>query len=240
MSEGGGEYQSGEEASTGMLGDGAVTVAIIHAQPLICDALGALVERELDFEVLARIDDHRHAVEVVARLVPAVLVVDVDLPGTTCVELIAELRRQQPAVGIVALAQGVDMEQVQSVMSAGATGYVFAGARSQSLFVAMRAAVRNERYLCARAVDAVVGSWTRDPTAASEMEERSNLSPREEEVCRLLVQWRSVKEVGTILAISPKTVETHRKHLMKKLGVDGVAELVRYAIRSGMVSLEDG
>jgi two-component system response regulator NreC len=212
----------------------AVTVATTPIRVLLADdhthmrgGLRRLLEEELDIEVVAEAADQRAASEGVHAQRPLVLVLNMGLPGGSCIDMIGELREQVPATQIVVLTMDQNPIPAQRALTAGACGYVSKDLADSELAPALRAAVRGEQYV--------------SPPMAARLETlhrsltESALTPREVEVLRLIALGHTSVEIARKLRLSPRTVETHRAHIHKKLGLATRAQLVSYALRRGLL-----
>jgi len=207
-----------------------MTVRLLLADDhlLFRQGLRALLEPMPGFDVVGEAADGREAIRRSAELEPDVVVMDLTMPGLNGFDATRELADRLPACRVVVLSMHSDPRFVARALDAGAVGYVLKEAAFDELADAIRAAVRGGRFLSVRLRQAV-------PEAA---EESSPLSPREREVVQLLAEGRGTRGAAETLGISPKTVETHRANAMRKLGVDSIAELTKYAVREGLTPLE--
>jgi two-component system, NarL family, response regulator NreC len=189
--------------------------------------LRQLLEDELDIDVVAEAADQRTASEGVRAQRPDVLVLDLHLPGGSCIDLIGELRERIPDTEIVLLTMDQNPVAAQRALTAGACGYVSKDQADSELAPALRAAVRGEQYV-SPPVGALLETLYRSMT-------ESALTPREVEVLRLIALGHTSVEIARKLHLSPRTVETHRAHIHKKLGLATRAQLVGYALRRGLL-----
>jgi DNA-binding NarL/FixJ family response regulator len=204
---------------------------------ILRQGLRAMLAGERDFEVLAEAEDGRTAVEMAERLLPHVVVMDIGMPGLNGIEATRQITERVPSVRVIALSAYADRRLIAEVLKAGASGYLLKESAFDELAEAIRTAAAKKVYLSPRIAAELVDDYVRmskDP-GPSVFE---SLSPREREVLQLIAEGQSTKEVARILKVSVKTVETHRRQLMNKLELFSVAELTRYAIREGLVSLE--
>jgi DNA-binding NarL/FixJ family response regulator len=202
----------------------SVEVLLAEDQPVVRAGIRALLEATGRFSVAGEADDGPEAVEAMLRLRPAVGVFDVGLPRESGIGAVRRIRAAWPEARVLMLSVHRDAEYVRAALEAGAAGYVLKWTPAAVLL---------------EALDAVAGGGSfLDPAAAREAilaPQTRPLSPREREVLRLLANGRSTKEAAAALGLSPKTVETHRAHIMDKLGIRDLAGLVRHAIREGLV-----
>ena len=201
-----------------------IEVLLAEDQPVVRAGLRALLEDTGRFRVVGEAADGRRAVADVLALRPALAVFDVGLPGQSGIAATREACLAWPEARILMLSVHRDAEYVRAALEAGAAGYVLKWTSPATLIHALE--------------EVAAGATFVDPAAAVEaLRTPANrpLSPREREVLRLLALGHSAKEAAGRLGLSPKTVETHRAHIMDKLGIRDLAGLVRHAIREGLV-----
>jgi DNA-binding NarL/FixJ family response regulator len=204
---------------------------------ILRQGLRTMLASERDFEVIAEAEDGRTAVEMAERLMPNVVVMDIGMPGLNGIEATRQIVERVPSVRVIALSAYADRRLIAEILKAGASGYLLKESAFEELAEAIRTAAAKKVYLSPQIAAELVEDYVRmskDP-GPSVFE---SLSPREREVLQLIAEGQSTKEVARILKVSVKTVETHRRQLMNKLELFSVAELTRYAIREGLVSLE--
>jgi DNA-binding NarL/FixJ family response regulator len=204
---------------------------------ILRQGLRGLLAGEKDFEVVAEAENGRAAVEMAERLVPHVVVMDIGMPDLNGIDATRQIMERVPSVRVIALSAYADRRLIAEILKAGASGYLLKESAFEELAEAIRTAAAKKVYLSPKIAAELVDDYVRmakDP-GPSVFE---SLSPREREVLQLIAEGHSTKEVARILKVSVKTVETHRRQLMNKLELFSVAELTRYAIREGLVSLE--
>jgi DNA-binding NarL/FixJ family response regulator len=215
----------------------SIRVLLADDHRILRQGLRSLLGANADFEIIAEADDGRTAVEMTERLNPQVVVMDIGMPDLNGIEATRQITARCPAVRVVALSAYADRRLISEILKAGASGYLLKDAAFDELAEAIRTAAARKVYLSPRIAAELVDDYvrmSRDP-GPSVFE---SLSPREREVLQLIAEGHSTKEIARILKVSVKTVETHRRQLMNKLELFSVAELTRYAIREGLVSLE--
>jgi len=193
--------------------------------------LKLLLDRQPDMEVVAEAGDGAEAVEQALRHRPDLCVLDVSMPKLTGLQATREIKAQAPDMHVLVLSMHDDERYLFEALKAGAGGYVLKTEADQSLVDAVRAVSRGEPFLTGAAQRRLVREWLADPDAGP----TEPLTPREQEVLKLIAEAHTNREIGEILHLSEKTVESHRGNLLRKLGMRDRVELVRYAIRRGLV-----
>lgn len=199
---------------------------------IVRQGLRALLASREDLEVVGEAEDGAAAVESVLRLAPDVVVMDLGLPRLHGTKAIGEISSRAPQTRILVLSMHSGEDYVRSAIRAGAHGYLLKGEGLDDLIAAVKAVAAGEAFF-SPAVARVLLDQARPSRAGDE------LSDREREVLRLVADGRSSRAIADELGLSAKTVEGHRSRIMSKLRIHDVAGLVRYALRSGLVS-EDG
>ena len=210
------------------MSDGSVRIVIADDHGIVRSGLRLLLDRQDDMEVVAEAEDGVEAVEKVLAEHPDLAILDVSMPRMTGLQATHEIKRQTPDVHVLILSMHDDEHYLFEALRAGAAGYVLKRAADQDLLTAVRSAVRGEPFLTASAQQALI----RDFVSRGE---QPDLTPREQEVVKLIAEAHTNREIAEILHLSEKTVESHRANVLQKLGMRDRVELVRYAIRHGLV-----
>jgi DNA-binding NarL/FixJ family response regulator len=189
-------------------------------------------------QVVGEAENGRTAVELARKLLPDVVVIDISMPDLNGVEATRQLLADNPKVKVLVLSMHSDKRFVAQMLRAGALGYVLKECAFEELIRAIASVVANHFYLCPAITRTVVGDYVRSLPAANSSV-FSVLTSREREVLQLIAEGGNTKGIASRLGISVKTVETHRQRLMKKLNLNSLAELIKYAIREGLTSLEE-
>ena len=213
-----------------------ITAVLADDHPIMRKGLRALLEGEDGCRVVGEAADGLSAVEMIARLRPQVAVLDVQLPDLDGLEVARRVRERSPDTRVVMLSMHGDEPYVLDALRHGAMGYVLKGEAATDLVAAVHAAVAGRRFLSAplheRAIDAYA---RRAEDAPRPLDRYELLTSREREVLQLAAQGLSNAEVGARLSISPRTAETHRANLLRKLGLQGQTDLVRFAVGRGLL-----
>jgi two-component system response regulator NreC len=202
--------------------DPVISVVLIDDHAVVRAALRALLDGESELEVVGEAEDLAGAREAVIAKAPQVLVLDVNLPDGMAVDAVGELRKTAPETQIVLLTMERDLSLARRALDDGALGYLFKDAAHLELIEAVHAAAEGRRCIPA----AVAAGLAK----AKEDSESQPLSPRETEILRLIALGHTNREIGELLDLSIRTVETHRAHVQQKLGLGTRPELTRYAL----------
>ena len=216
-----------------------MTVKIILADDhrIMREGLRALLEREAGIEVIAEAENGRTTVELSRELNPDVVVIDIGMPDLNGIDATRQIVSESPTVKVIALSMHSDRKFVREMLSAGASGYLLKDSAFEELGTALATVINNQTYLSPKIADTVVKDYLgKIETKASKVSPA--LTKREREVLQLIAEGKTTKDIASQLYVSIKTIETHRKQIMDKVGLNSVAELTKYAIREGLTSLE--
>lgn len=194
-----------------------------------------LFESEPDIEIVAEADNAQDALTAVQKTKPDIVLMDIGLPDISGIEAARLIKERHPDVAIVALTIHEDKEYFFKMLDAGASGYVPKRAAPEELITAIRAAAANEVYLYPSLAKYLVKDYLAQQTSPRQSDTSGILTPREQEVLMHLADGATNAEIGETLVISPKTVARHRENIMRKLNMHSRTELVKYAIRKGII-----
>ena len=211
-----------------------ISIVLALQDPGVRDAVNALLAADLNCEVIGEVASGPQVGPLVARLRPRVLVVDLLLPGSGGLEVTAEVTRKTPDTRVVILSASHEDVFVLEALRNGAAGFVSRDASGTELLQAVREVVAGRHFLSPPLSEAVIEAYLGGKAGGGDA--YAALTRREREVLHLVVQGLSTKEIAQRLGISPRTAETHRAHVMYKLGVHSRAELIRFAARRGIVT----
>jgi two-component system NarL family response regulator len=215
----------------------SIRVLLVDDHTMLREALHLMLEQEPGMEVVGDLGDGKGVLEAEARLSPDVIVMDVSMPTVNGIEATRSLMRKNPAIRIVALSAFGYKQFIMEMMEAGALGYVIKSAAGEQLVRAIKSVARGETYLCPETSATLVAANHRNNSGKTTVSSNKRLGRREIEVLRLLAQGKSSPQIGNDLHIAPSTVDVHRRNIMDKLDLRSVAELTKYAIRTGLTSV---
>jgi DNA-binding NarL/FixJ family response regulator len=210
----------------------ATTIVLADDHDVVRQGLRALFADERDFVVTGEAADGREVAGVVERLRPHVLVLDLMMPGLNGLEVIRQVRQQAPGTRIVVLSMYANEAYVVEALHNGASAYVLKSASGTEVVKAAHEALAGRRYLSAPLSEAAVRAYE-EKTNRGALDLYETLTSREREVFQLAAVGCGNPEIADRLSISVRTAETHRANLLRKLGLSGQTELVRYALRRG-------
>lgn len=212
-----------------------IRLVLVDDHVVVRTGLRMLLEGVDEVEIVGEAGTAREALQAVERLRPEVVLMDIGLPDLSGIDAAREIKRVRPETAIVALTIHEDEEYFFKMLEAGASGYVPKRAAPEELLVAIRAAAAGEVYLYPSLAKLLVrGFLSQDPQTRSDAY-LDGLTAREQEVLAYLADGASNDEIAGLLKISPKTVARHRENIMNKLNLHSRAELVKYAIRKGII-----
>ncbi len=215
-------------------------VLLADDHTLVRAGIRALLENLPGVEIVAETGDGQEALALIREKRPQIAFVDIAMPGLNGLEIAARATREVPGTKVVILSMHGTPGHVAQALRAGVSGYVLKDAAADELPVLLRAVARDETYLSASISKHVVEGYRGRVAAATnggaEGEPLDVLTPRQRENLQLVAEGKSTKEVAQVLGVSVKTVETHRSQIMERLSIHDLAGLVRYAVRTGLVS----
>jgi DNA-binding NarL/FixJ family response regulator len=214
----------------------AIRVLIVDDHALVREGIRALLSRADDMTVVGEAGGGRDAITLARSLAPDVILMDIAMPDLGGLEATVEIRKDCPDARIIVLTQYADREYVHRFLRAGVSGYVLKKAAGADLVSAIRSVHRGGLVLDPEvARDAVTGDAAPPAALAAEAEPYERLTDREKQVLKLVAEGRSNKEVASLLGISVKTAMSHREHVMDKLDVHSRTDLIKFALRCGVI-----
>jgi DNA-binding NarL/FixJ family response regulator len=205
-------------------------VIIADDHGIVRSGVRMLLERQSDIQVVGEASDGAEARDMVIREKPDLAILDVRMPKLTGLQATREIKQQVPEVSVLILSMHDDERYLFEALKAGASGYVLKTQADTDLLDAIRAVERGEPFLTPAAQQTLIKDVLERGSDSAE-----ELTPREEEIVKLVAEAHTTKQIAAILHLSEKTVENHRANAMRKLGMRDRVELVRYAIRRGLI-----
>jgi two-component system response regulator NreC len=212
-----------------------IRLLLVDDHAVVRSGLKMLLIGQKEMEIVGEAGSAHEALTQTERLQPNVILMDIGLPDKTGIEATREIKAKFPDVKIVALTIHEDEEYFFQMLAAGASGYVPKRAAPDELITAINAAANGEVYLYPSLAKLLVRDYLSSERPAEEKANLDGLTDREHEVLIHLAEGISNEEIASALVISPKTVERHRENIMRKLNLHSRSELVRYAIRKGII-----
>lgn len=207
-----------------------IRILLADDHSVVRQGFRALLERQLDMEVIAEATNGREAIQLAETLRPDVIVMDVAMPELNGIEATRRIQEASPQSRVLGLSMHKDAVYVRELLRAGARGYLLKDAIDTDLIGAIRAVARGDGYISPAVSDAVLSDYRRHVTDPIDL-----LSSRERQVLQMIAEGRTNKEIANLLNLSVYTVEAHRGRLLEKLNVHSTSELVRFAVRHGLI-----
>ncbi|MBN2125476.1 MAG: response regulator transcription factor [Deltaproteobacteria bacterium] len=216
------------------------TLLIVDDHPLFREGLKAIIRREAEFEVVGEAGTAREGLRMAGELKPSLMLVDISLPDRNGIDLTREIRNLLPETRIMIVSMHSKIDHIAEAFRAGAVGYMTKESAPERLLSALQCVSQGEHFLDSSVSRQVIKRLVEFPEKGAKVADAAygTLTPREQEVMRLLAEGLSSREVGERLFISPRTVENHRHSIMGKLGLTRSHELTRYAARLGLIDVD--
>lgn len=217
--------------------DEKILVAIADDHALIRHGIALLLEEDPEIQVVASVSSGEDAVNVANNRPPNVFLLDIVMKGMSGIETTRWIKDQNPNIKIILLSSEVSKEFISEGMKMGIDGYLLKDCTKEMLLDAIRSVMRGEKYFSPEVTNLIFRDFYLKETAGKGLPagQVKDLSKRETEVLVLIASGKTIKEIADHLFISPKTVETHKVHIMDKLGLTNTAQLVKYAIENKLV-----
>jgi DNA-binding NarL/FixJ family response regulator len=213
---------------------------IVDDHPMFREGIKSIIARNPQLEVVGEAGDGKAALQMVENLRPDMVLLDVSLPDINGIDLIHDIKKVLPEIRILMISMHTKIEYIASAFQAGATGYVVKDAPSEKILQALDLVSRGEYFLDTSVARQVVERLAELPGRQTKIADAAygSLTPREQEILRLMAEGQSKKKIADRLCISPKTVENHRANIMAKLDLHSTLEMVRYAAKLGLIDVD--
>ncbi len=214
-----------------------IRILLVDDHKIIHESLEPLLDKQPGMEVVATAENGRKAVQMIQELRPDVVIMDISMPDLNGIDATHQIIAQHPETKVIVLSMHADRQYVTAILNAGASGYLTKNCSSDELVSAIKIVAANKKYLSPE-ISVFVIEESISPPPTSDSSVFSILTMREREVLQLLVEGNTVKQIADHLHMSIKTVHAHRQKIMEKLNLYNIAELTKYAIREGLISIE--
>ncbi len=216
-----------------------IRVAIVDDHDLVRAGIRAILEQDPQFQIVGETGDGQEAIRLAARVRPDVILMDVHLPGGLGgLDAAESIVHDTPEVRVIVLTQYENREYIRRALRIGARGYLLKRSAASELMDAIRTVHAGQRYLHPSVADELVDLVTAGKSIDEAQDEYDRLTPRERQVFKLLAEGKTSREISKYLSISLKTAMTHRTNLMEKLNMHTRSELIRYAVRKAVISVD--
>lgn len=217
-----------------MSGVTTIRILVVDDHPVVRRGIRALLESQTGWEVTAEASNGREAVEKAAELHPDIVVMDLTMPELNGLDAARQILTHRPQTEILVLTMHHSEELAEDVLKAGARGYLLKSDADERLITAVESLRQHKPFFSSDVAELLLDSYIRGRNGASHAD-TMKLTPREREVVQLVAEGKTSKEIAATLDISVKTVDAHRTNIMRKLRLQSVSDLVRYAIRNKIV-----
>jgi two-component system response regulator NreC len=214
-----------------------IRVVLVDDHLILREGIRALLEKVSDIEMVGEADNGTEAVAKVAQLMPDVVLMDITMPGLNGLEATRQIKQEHPQVKVLILTMHETDQYLSEMLEAGASGYVVKTTTSSELISAIRTVYQGDVHLYPSITRMLVEDYLHKVQLGEEKESYNGLTPREKEILMYIAGDKQNKEIAELLGISVRTVQSHRTNLMDKLGAHDRTELVKYAIRKGIIDL---
>lgn len=212
-------------------------IIIVDDHGIVREGLKSLLQNQPEMEVVGEGQDGQVAVELVKELLPDIVIMDMSMPNLNGIEATRLILQHSPYTKVVILSMHSDRHIVKETLEAGASAYVVKSNIFEEMLRALETVTEGGRYLSPRITDVVIDDYV-GKSIEGETTKIPKLASRERQMVQLLAEGKTIKEIASILHLSPKTADSNRRQIMNKLGFSSVAELTKYALREGLTSLE--
>jgi DNA-binding NarL/FixJ family response regulator len=214
----------------------SIPILLVDDHKIMRDGLKSLISREQGLEVVGEAENGRIAVKMARKLSPKIVIMDITMPELNGMDAARQILNECPGAKIITLSMHSDRRFVVEMFKAGVSGYLLKDCAFEELSLAIKAVLANQKYvspaIAGMVIEDYVDHMSSDPILASE------LTHREREVLQLIAEGMTTKQIASKLNVSAKTVETHRRKIMKKLNIHSIAELTKVAIQEGLTSVD--
>ena len=216
----------------------SIKVLIVDDHGILRSGVKLIIDQTEDMEIVGQACDGHEGIELARKLKPDVVLMDISMPGLNGIDATKEIVRENPDIKVLALSAYCNRRFVRDMLKAGVSGYILKDAMADELVYAIKSVHAGRRYLSEKVAKLVVDDYAQGGTSDSVKELLDKLTMRERELLQLIAENKTTKEAAKLLHVSVKTIEARRLNTIKKLGVSGIAELTKIAIREGLTSID--
>lgn len=213
-----------------------IRILIADDHGVVRKGLRLQLEQHSDFEVIGEASDGREAVRIADELLPDIIIMDIGMPNLNGIEATTQIIKKNPRIGVIILSMHSDETYLLRTLAAGARGYLLKENAEVDLERAVRATALGKPFFSPAIANTLLEDYMRQMQQRGLQDSYDLLTDREKEILQLLAEGKTNKDVAVLLSLSLNTVETHRTHLMQKLGLHSAAEIVLYAVRKRIIS----
>lgn len=211
-----------------------IKILLADDHQILRDGIRNVIEKNTTMKVVGEANNGREAIKLCTQLNPDVVIMDIAMEGLNGVEATARIVQENPEIKVIALSMHSNKRFVLGMFKAGAFGYLLKDCDTEELIKAIKTVAANQKYISQKISGIILNEFI-----SGQPEDENGLTTREKEILQLIAEGKSSKEIGEILFLSSKTVDSHRKNIMDKLELFTIPDLTKYAIRTGLVSLDD-
>lgn len=215
-----------------------IRVLLAEDHTIVRKGLRSLLDAEANIEVVGEADDGRQAIQKAQQFQPDVVLMDITMPVLNGLEATRQIKKLLPQIRVLVLTVHTSEEYIFQILQAGAAGYVVKQAAVEELIAAITAVSQGNAFISPSVPENIIEEYSRQMNAMTAKDDYARLTDREREVLQLVAEGRSNREIAQMLHITTKTVEAHRSRVMEKLNIRSTADLTRYAIRRGIIAVE--
>jgi two-component system response regulator NreC len=214
-----------------------IRILLVDDHKILRDGICSLLKEYTDMEVVGEAADGRTALDLVKELSPDMVVMDISMPDLNGIDTTRKIHTDYPHIKVMALSMHYDRHFVSEIFKAGASGYLLKDCAFDELAHAIRIVTDNKTYVTPQIASLVVETLVNDSQRSHNKHAFTLLTGREKEVLQLIAEGKSTKQIASHLNISTKTIESHRRQIMGKLNIRNIADLTKYALREGLISI---
>lgn len=216
----------------------SIRILIADDHGIVREGLRLLIEQQDDMEVIAEASDGRQAVETACKLKPDIVLIDVTMPKLNGIDAAKRIIDESPNIKVIALSAHCNKSFISDMLRAGVSGYILKDCMADTLIRGIQVVMGGEQFLSPKVARIVITEYITDGQSLSNISLTSKLTTKERELIQLLAENKSNKEAARLLHVSVKTVDTRRRTAMQKLGITGIADLTKFAIREGLTTFD--